>query len=229
MSTPKPEDWELIYAGFEAPISRYDCGRYCAPHNNGVPVCCSTQHAIPVVFVEEWQYLNSRTDLWHLYEPPGKHEQRMLDELSDDSRLVECKGFMHCERENRSLSCRTFPFFPYVTRENEFIGLAHYWYFEDRCWVVSNLQIVDRVFVDQFVATYDEVFERMPGEKEHFRGYSATMRRLFSRWKRAIPLLHRDGGYYKIAPKTGKLRRTTPDKFMRHGPYKHSRTVLNVE
>lgn len=225
MPRPKRAEWGQIYANFEASISKFDCGQYCAPHNNGVPVCCSTEHAIPVVFVEEWQHLKSKTDLWHLYKPKGKYEQGLKDELTSDSRLVECKGFMHCERENRSLSCRAFPFFPYVTRGGEFIGMAYYWYFEDRCWVISNLQIVTEEYLGQFVATYEDQFRRMPDEKEHFRDYSATMRRVFSRWKRAIPLLHRDGGYYKVSPTTGKLRRTTPDKFMRHGPYRDGRTV----
>ncbi|MGH9200587.1 MAG: PKD domain-containing protein [Vicinamibacterales bacterium] len=220
MSRPKPDEWGAILARFEAPISKFDCGQYCSPYNNGEPFCCSTQHAIPVVFVEEWQHLKAQSDLWHLFKPRNNHERRMKDELASALRLIECKGFMHCERENRSLSCRAFPFFPYVTREDEFIGLAYYWYFEDRCWVISNLQIVTHTYVDQFVATYEDLFKRMPDEKEHYRDYSATMRRVFSRWGRTIPLVHRDGGFYAVSPETGQLRRTTPDRFMRHGPYK---------
>ena len=86
--------------------------------------------------------------------------------------------------------------------------------------MISNLHIVTREYVDQFVATYEDLFRRMPDEKEHFRDYSAMMRRVFSRWGRTIPLVHRDGGFYAISPETGQLRRTAPDRFMRHGPYK---------
>lgn len=219
MSRIKPHEWSALYANFEAPISRYDCGQYCAPFNNGEPFCCSTQHSIPVVLVEEWQYLQARTDLWHLFQPRNNHEKQLQDELASDCRLLECKGYKHCERDNRSLSCRAFPFYPYVTREWEFIGLAYYWYYDDRCWVINNLQIVDHAYVRQFVATYEEIFARLPDEKATFRDYSATARRVFSRWKRTIPLIYRDGGYYKISPSTGRLRRTTPDKFPKTGPY----------
>ncbi|HLF27138.1 MAG TPA: hypothetical protein VJG32_12435 [Anaerolineae bacterium] len=225
MPRPTPEDWATLLANFEAPIAAFDCGQYCAPHNNGEPVCCSTQHAIPVVFVEEWQHLKAQSDLWHLFKPRNAHERQMKDELTSASRLVECKGFRCCERENRSLACRAFPFFPYVTRKGDFIGLAYYWYFEDRCWVISNLRIVTREYVEQFVATYEELFRRMPAEQAHFREYSATMRRLFSRWGRAIPLLHRAGGFYLISPRTGRLRRTSPDRFPQHGPYKSEQVV----
>jgi hypothetical protein len=219
MPRPKPHEWGEILADFEAPIAAFDCGQYCSPHNHGEPFCCSTQHAVPVVFVEEWQHLRAQSDLWHLFKPRNRHDRNLRDELTSASRLVECKGFRRCERENRSLSCRAFPFFPYVTREGDFVGLAYYWYFEDRCWVINNLQIVTREYVDQFVATYEDLFRRMPDEKEHFRNYSATMRRVFSRWRRSIPLVHRNGGYYAISSRSGRLRRATPDAFGRRGPY----------
>lgn len=212
MPRPKPEEWGQLLARFEAPIAAFDCGRFCAPHNAGTPFCCSTQHAVPVVFVEEWQHLKAQSDLWHLFRPGNSHERKMKAELHSASRLIECKGFRHCERENRSLSCRAFPFFPYVTRQGDFVGLAYYWYFEDRCWVISNLHIVTREYVDQFVATYDELFERMPDEKEHFRGYAATMRRVFSRRGWTMPLVHRDGRFYTVEPGTGELTLTSPDR-----------------
>ncbi len=219
MPRPSPTEWGSIYAGFEAPLSRFDCGQYCAPFNDGEPVCCSTSNSIPVVFVEEWDYLQSQGDLWHVFEPRNKHEEGLRDELVEECLLVECKGYQHCERENRSLSCRAFPFYPYITQEWEFIGLAYYWYYKDRCWVISNLQIVDETYLQQFIKTYEDLFDRMPDEKATFRDYSATARRVFSRWKRTIPLLHRDGGYYKVSPKTGRLRRTTAEQFPKHGPF----------
>jgi hypothetical protein len=219
MPRPTADEWGDLFARFEAPISAFDCGRFCAPHNGGEPVCCSTQHAIPVVFVEEWQHLKAQSDLWHLFRPRNANERRMKRELHSASRLVECKGFLHCERHNRSLSCRAFPFFPYVTRDDAFIGLAYYWSFEDRCWVISNLSSVTREYVAQFVAAYDELFRRMPDEKENYREYSASLRRVFSRWGRSIPLLHRDGGCYAVSPRSGRLSDADPDRFPKHGPY----------
>ena len=45
----QPADFREIYEGFQSPLSRFDCGKHCAPLNGGEPVCCTTRHAIPVV------------------------------------------------------------------------------------------------------------------------------------------------------------------------------------
>lgn len=220
MPSRTPLQWHEIYAGFEAPVSRFDCGRRCAPHNGGVPVCCSTRHAVPIVYVDEWKHLEQRTDLWHLFRPYHAPTRAMDEELTPDVRLIECKGVQHCQREYRSLSCRAFPFFPYLTRDEEFIGLSYYWTFEKLCWVISNLQIVTREYLLQFVTTYDLLLQNRPEERQSYREHSAKMRRVFSRWKRSIPLLHRDGGFYWITPGTGQLTPTLPGEFPRHGPYR---------
>jgi len=215
----KFEEYESLYAGFEAPLSKFDCGQYCSPHNNGQPVCCTTNNCIPVVRKEEWKFLQSRSDMWHKYKAKNPGEQKMKDELPSSIYLIECNGAARCERENRSLSCRTFPFFPYVTKEYSFVGLSYYWYFEDLCWVMSNLQVVERPFLDEFVSTFELLFRQVPGELETFRDYSASMRRVFSREKRTIPLLGRDGYYYEVVPKTGELRPAKVEQFAKHGPY----------
>ena len=46
------------------------------------------------------------------------------------------------------------------------------------------------------------------------------MRRHFSRKKRAIPLLHRHGKYYKITPRNGRMRRISPESFPKFGLYR---------
>lgn len=218
----KFEEYESLYAGFESPVSKFDCGQYCAPHNNGQPVCCSTTHCIPVAPREEWKFLQTRSDLWHKYKPQTAGEKKLKDELPSDIFLIECKGAALCERENRSLSCRTFPFFPYITKDYGFVGLSYYWYFEDLCWVMSNLQVVEKPFLDEFVSTFELLFRKVPGELETFRDYSATMRRVFSRQKRTIPLIGRDGHYYEVVPSTGEVRPADVEKFAKHGPYQNN-------
>jgi hypothetical protein len=213
------EEYEAVYAGFAAPVSRYDCGQYCAPHNGGTPVCCSTEHAIPVARVEEWNYLKGQTDLWRIYQPGTKAERKIKEELPSDCRALACKGAAFCERDHRSLSCRSFPFFPYIAKDYSFAGLAYYWHFKSLCWVISNLQIVERTFIDEFVSTYELLFRRIPGELETFRDYSASMRRAFSRMKQTIPLLGRDGGYFEVVPATGEIRPARVEDFPRYGPY----------
>src|SRR5262249_55263344 len=119
--------YEDVYANFQAPVSRFDCGQKCAPHNGGSPVCCSTDHAGP--WVDKWEFalLRSRSDLWRAYTPTDAAGREIVRGLHKDCRAVECKGAAHCERDNRSMSCRAFPFFPYMTRDDEIVGLAYFW------------------------------------------------------------------------------------------------------
>lgn len=223
MTHPGPALYQRIYDGFQSPVSRFDCGRKCAPHNGGEPVCCSTAHAIPVVDRREWQLLKSRTRLWRLYRPRGADGREAVADLHHDCRAIECKGAAFCERDNRTLSCRTFPFFPYITRAGDFVGLAYYWTFEDRCWVISNLAVVDPAFVREFVAAYELLFQHEPLEFDALKDHSANMRRVFTRWRRPIPLIGRVGGFYAIEPGSHLIRQATPDEFPRHGPYAEER------
>ncbi len=212
-------DFRAIYQRFQAAVSRYDCGRFCAPLNNGTPVCCDTEHAIPVVDKTEYRLLKSRTDLWGPYTPTDASSRKIVETLHKSCTAIECKGAMHCERDNRTLACRAFPFYPYITRAGELVGLATYWIFADRCWLISNMQVVERQFVQEFVAAYELVFKRDPEEREVMRGQSATHRRVFSRQKRIIPLIGRDGGYFKVMPHGGEVRSATPAEFVKVGPY----------
>jgi hypothetical protein len=219
MAHPGPALYRRIYDNFQAPLSRYDCGRKCAPHNGGEPVCCSTENAIPIVDRREWQLLKSRTDLWRLHKPKDAAGRKVLEDMHRDCRAVECKGARFCERDNRSMSCRTFPFFPYITREGAFVGLGYYWIFEDRCWVISNLGVVDLAFVREFVAAYELLFEHEKEEYQALKDHSAAMRRVFTRWQRIIPLIGREGGYFAVEPRTHRIRPARLDEFRRHGPY----------
>lgn len=220
MPALKPADFARFYDGFTANLSRFDCGRKCAPLNGGEPVCCSTQNAVPVADKAEWDLLKSRTDLWHIFKPYDAPTRKLKEELPSSCRAIECKGARFCERDNRTIACRSFPFFPYINRAKEFIGLSIYWDFQDRCWVMSNLQIVEQSFIDEFVPTFEAIFAKDKEEFDTFVQFSATMRRVFSRWKRKIPLIGRDGSYNVVIPATGEVRPIAAEKFEKVGPFK---------
>ncbi len=215
-------EFARLYAGFHAAIAEVDCGKRCSPYNEtGAPFCCDTRHAVPAAYQAEWEYLKAHTDLWHIWEGKTPLETEELRAIAPDGQvLIECKGYQHCQRDFRSLSCRAFPFFPYITREGQFTGLSCYWEYEQICWVMNNLQIVSPTFVQKCIRTFDELFERLPDEMETFRQFSARMRRAFGRRHRAIPLFHRKGGFYKITPRNGRGRRAAPEKYPKQGPYR---------
>ena len=212
--------YRRVYENFVAPVSRFDCGRRCAPHNGGTPVCCSTEHAVPILDKAEFALLKTRSDLWRPYKATDAEGRAIVADMHHECCAAECKGAAHCERENRTMACRAFPFFPYITRDNEIVGLAYYWVFEDRCWVMSHLEIVTRDFVRECLAAYEAIFAEDKLEYETNRDQSAAMRRVFTRWNRNIPLIGRDGGYFVVEPRTHRIRPAQPDEFPRHGPYR---------
>lgn len=216
------EEFAGLYACFHAPLASLDCGQRCAPYNEGgAPFCCDTRHAVPAAYQAEWSYLQANTDLWHLWEGRTMGETEQLEALAPEGQvLIACLGYQLCQRDFRSLTCRAFPFFPYLTRQGQFIGLSVYWEYEECCWVINNLQVVSRAFREEFIQTFDQLFARLPGELEVFRQFSARMRRVFGKRHSIIPLLHRNGGFYKISPRDGRRRRASPEKFRKYGPYK---------
>ncbi len=227
MSQPAPEFFQKLAAGFSAPIHELDCGKKCAPHNErGVPFCCDTAHMVPTAYDQEWAYLQVNTDLWHQWRADDPIDTARLEELTPEGQvLIACQGHTRCQRDFRALTCRSFPFFPYLTSGHEFIGLSLYWEYADRCWVISNLNAVTAEYRKQFVAAFDQLFEQLPVERESFAHQSAAMRRAFTRRGRTIPLLHRNGGSYKISPRGERLRRVLPEAFPKFGPYAVAQTL----
>lgn len=217
--------YKEIYATFNAPVSRFDCGKKCAPHNNGEPVCCSTEHAIPIADKAEFELLRSRTDLWRRYKPTDAQARREIAGMHADCIAIECKGARHCERDNRTMACRAFPFYPYMDRKGEILGLTYFWAFEDRCWVISNMHVATREFIKECLTAYETVFAQDKLEYETNLRLSADMRRVFARSNKPIPLIGRDGGYFLIEPRTHVMRPVRPDEFPKFGPYKDEARV----
>jgi len=223
-------DVHQLYAAFDAPVCDLDCGLKCAPYNpdgSGKPVCCDICQAVPVAYRQEWEYLQPRTGLWHLWRgdecpadpcDPAELQQDTPEHLL----LLACQGPAHCQRPYRASSCRQFPFFPYVTEDYRFIGLAYEWDFEPTCWVISHLDQVTPRYRREFVAFYDEMFNLWPDEFESYAALSEDMRVAFTARHRRIPLLHRNGQDYLLSPGSERLTRVNAVQFKRFGPYRDS-------
>lgn len=218
----KKENIESIYAQFNSPISEFDCGERCSPYNeNGVPFCCDTNHAVPTAMHPEWLFLQENTGLWRLWESDDPLETKQLQEETPENQvLVACQGHTHCQRSFRSLTCRAFPFFPYITGQGDFIGISYYWEYEDRCWIINNLKVVSKRYREEFNSTYDLIFEMNHDELKNFRYHSKYMRDVFRKKRRSIPLLHKDGKLYKISPLNERIRRVSFERLPKFGPYK---------
>jgi len=224
MSSPL-QDICSFYNHFDAPITALDCGTKCAPYNpSGKPFCCDICHAVPVAYQQEWDYLKNRTDLWHEWSGDEcTHDPVNPEDLKVDAPehllLLACRGPAFCQREYRASSCRQFPFFPYVTSNYRFIGLAYYWDFEPTCWVISNLGEVTDTYRKSFVSMYDEIFNYRFDEYESYAAISEEMREHFLSQNRRFPVLHRNGGIYLISPGNENQRRTIAPRLRRFAPY----------
>ena len=224
-----PADIHELYTNFNAPIAGLDCGKMCAPHNpTGKPFCCDICAAVPAAHTSEWKALEPVTDLWHTWrgdecaEDPASAEDRSRLEASvpDGMILLACLGPQACQRPYRLLSCRQFPFFPYVTSDYRFLGLSYDWEFENSCWVISNLGQVSETYREEFVATYDKMFALFQDEFDNYAARSEEMREVFAEQRRRIPLLHRNGGFHLISPASERMQRVDPSRMPQFNPYK---------
>jgi hypothetical protein len=223
---PNPfNDIRGLYERFNASIARWDCGRKCASFNpGGKPFCCDICHAVPAVYNEEWSYQKNNTDLWHSWRgdecADPDESARVQDEIPEGMVLLACKGPARCQRTYRALSCRQFPFFPYVSSDYRFMGLTYEWEFEEQCWVISNLHRVSGSYRKEFVAVHDALFAHRQDIFDNYAYHSERMRTRFTGERRRIPLLHRNGMDYLISPKSERLLRMDPNHFPRFGPYR---------
>ena len=199
-------DFRVWYTQFDSPIVSFDCGAFCSTYNpTGKPFCCDICYAVPSAYHQEWTYLHANTDLWHLWrgdecQDNPEDPAHLTGETPETMQLLACLEPGLCQRPYRSLSCRQFPFFPYITEEFGFLGLAYNWDFEATCWVISNLGRVTSKFHQEFIQFYDEFFSTWPHELDHYAARSEEMRDIFIAQKRSIPILHREGGYYLLRP-----------------------------
>lgn len=221
------ESIRSLYDGFDSPVTSLDCGKKCAPHNpDGKPFCCDICHAVPAAYDSEWKYLERHTDLWHAWrgDECGSLKQMERVQLKNATPkgmiLLACLGPSQCRRDFRALSCRQFPFFPYVTSAYRFVGLAYEWEFESKCWVISGLSRVTRKYREEFIRTYDHLFAMFQNEFENYAFHSERMRAEFLNRKRRIPLLHRNGKSYLVSPASERMYLVSPSGLPKFGPYR---------
>jgi hypothetical protein len=206
-------DIRALYDAFDMPVTDIDCGQMCAPLNpRRKPFCCDICEAVPAAHHAEWDYLRRSTRLWHAWRgdecPDEQDADRLRAETPAHMILLACLGPAECQRPYRALSCRQFPFFPYITSQGRFLGLSIEWAFERVCWVLQNLGRVTPGYRAAFVRTYDDLFYTLPGEFDSYAALSEEMRATFAAQRRRIPLLHRNGRDYLLSPRSERLART---------------------
>jgi len=226
--TLPPLNIRQYYDCFDAAMTALDCGTQCAPHNpSGKPFCCDICQAVPAVYLQEWEYLQQNTDLWHKWRGDECSEvlessedsvdpSGLITETPEHMLLLACKGPDHCQRQYRAISCRQFPFFPYISTDFRFLGLAYEWEFESTCWVIHNLGAVTSAYRREFIQVYEDLFTLWQDDFTSYAIHSDHLREYYAARKRRFPLLHRNGSDYLVSPASERMQRMGPGYFKNH-------------
>ncbi|MBL8732430.1 MAG: hypothetical protein JNN13_08685 [Planctomycetes bacterium] len=191
-----------LLAMLRSPVTGFDCGTLCAPTNGGVPVCCHAETVLPVLYVAELALLQKRSDLWRRHVPQAADGGLRLRARPCDVFAV-CKGHRSCERDNRSLACRSFPFEPYLDHDDRFAGLVFAFEYAPLCPLIAGEHDVLPVFVAECGAMWRRLFELDDDERRFYAGCSRTLRRQFGRFGAPIPVFTEQG----VVPMPTRRRR----------------------
>ena len=169
--------FENIYRIFSRPLSNIDCGEKCGAFNEyGVPVCCDINLIVPSAYQAEWDYLKDMTDLWQPWSSSNPIDADLEDDVQDGQVLLKCLGFRQCQRQYRTMTCRAFPFFPYLDSKGNFLGLVYFQEYRELCWVISNLSIVTSAYKAEFQQAFNLLFMQYPESKESYSQFSSHLR-----------------------------------------------------
>lgn len=184
------EEIAYYYSLLQEELTNYDCGTLCRDANGGVPFCCSVDNAVPFLYKAEFSLLKKRTDLWKVWKPETKQEKDLKKSHEDEHTIFcECKGVQFCERENRSISCRTFPLEPYIDKRGVFVGLVFMREFKHGCPLTGRHKDIRQEFIDVNYLFWEKLMLRKPNEYETYKRSSIAYRRQRTRSGEKFPVL----------------------------------------
>lgn len=184
------EEIAYYYALLQEEVTNYNCGSLCKDANNGVPFCCVTENAVPLLYKKEFEFLKSRSDLWSVWNPTDPKEKELKDGHDDKNTIFcKCKGVQFCERENRSICCRTFPLEPYIDKRGVFVGLVFMKEFYKGCPLTQRSYDIRQDFVDNHYIFWEKLMLRRPIEFETYTKSSKSYRLSRSKTKKEFPIL----------------------------------------
>ena len=228
---PGKAHFRELYKTFSSPIAELDCGQMCGPYNDyGVPVCCDIKQVIPAAYQEEWAYLQENCDLWCPWRGADRKEQdELMNSLQGGQVLIQCLGYQDCQRSFRSISCRAFPFYPYIDSSSNFIGLAYYRDFQEECWVISNLALVSQEYKLEFQKVYQRLFMIYPDTRSSYSDYSAYLRETSTSAEEDLIVLGFSGDLFLIEPATEKIVEGQYSELEAYGPFQVTRELMFPE
>ena len=191
LSYLEEDEVSYFYSLLTEEITDFDCGTLCKGDNEGIPFCCSVENAVPFLYSAEFSYLKKRTDLWKVWKPVTDQQKELKKNNEDRSTIFcECKGVAYCERENRSISCRTFPMEPYIDRRGVIVGLVFMKEFTGGCPLTGKPEKIRQEYIDSSFLFWEKMLLRRPLEYDTYKKSSKAYRISRTKSGKNFPILY---------------------------------------
>lgn len=180
---------QRVYRLLSVRMTDFDCGRLCAPANDGIPCCCDTAHAVPVLYREELRMHRRRSAFWKRFKPRTRAQKQECDSLDPYCVMAVCPGATRCRRALRSVACRSFPFEPHVDDDGDMIGLTFIYRMEETCPLIGLPRgTFNPDFLHNAMLAWTQILNHSELERDAMRQESRALRRRFRKRGRTIEI-----------------------------------------
>jgi hypothetical protein len=158
---------ERFYRLLSVKMTEFNCGKFCAPKNDGIPVCCENEFVTPLLFQEEYRWHRQKSKFWKRASLKNKDIKKMVDDSASYYVYAFCPGPGECQRTRRSIVCRIFPFEPQLNKEGEVLGLVYVNSGAENCSLIGQpKKIYNPKYISNSIKFWQELLELYPPEKE---------------------------------------------------------------
>ncbi len=173
---------ERFYRLLSVRMTEFDCGKFCAPKNDGIPVCCENEYVTPLLFHEEYRWHRQKSKFWKRASLKNKDIRKMVDESASYYVYAFCPGPGDCQRTKRSIVCRTFPFEPQVDKNGKVLGLVYINTGTENCSLIGQPQkAYNPKYIANSIKFWQELLDLYPPEKELYIDESRKRERRYKR------------------------------------------------
>ena len=185
------EELHELFELMSHPMISFDCGQLCRDTGDGMPVCCDHSNFHPLLFTDEYKWLKAhRGAQWKKFVPKSKLDRKEVKELADHLIFADCPGIENCNRDNRALVCRFFPFEPHVCGDGKVQGLAFITEDEKKCPLVKKpRKTFSKRYVNASIKVWQKIIDAYPDEKELYVSESKKRERRAKRKDKRVRLL----------------------------------------
>jgi hypothetical protein len=193
-----------FYRLLSVPMIDFDCGRLCAPSNEGIPICCDNDSVVPILFREEFKLQKAKGRFWKKMPVKTKADREFVKDSYSYYVFALCPGHENCLRSRRSLNCMTYPFEPHIDRKGRVVGLVYKDEGDEECPLVRrSWKIYNPVYISNSVLFWQELTDLVPGEKELYLSESRKRERKAKRMRKRIRIFTAEKG--KVTEKLNKI------------------------